>query len=156
MIKVEDMMTRNPHTLLRTHTLADARHMMEALDIRHIPIVDANRKLLGVITHRDVLAAQESSLYNQNAETSYTEETPLYEVMHTGVMSVAPQAGLKESAIYMQKHKVGCLPVVSKGELVGIITDSDFVTIAINLLELQEDTEPDEIELDDTLEDDLI
>ncbi|MCG3721124.1 CBS domain-containing protein [Vibrio cincinnatiensis] len=156
MIKVEDMMTRNPHTLLRTHTLADARHMMEALDIRHIPIVDANRKLLGVITHRDVLAAQESSLYNQNAETSYTEETPLYEVMHTGVMSVAPQAGLKESAIYMQKHKVGCLPVVSKGELVGIITDSDFVTIAINLLELQEDTEPDEIELDDTLEDDLL
>ncbi len=156
MIKVEDMMTRNPHTLLRTHTLADARHMMEALDIRHIPIVDANRKLLGVITHRDVLAAQESSLYNQNAETSYTEETPLYEVMHTGVMSVAPQAGLKESAIYMQKHKVGCFPVVSKGELVGIITDSDFVTIAINLLELQEDTEPDEIELDDTLEDDLL
>ncbi|MCG3745697.1 CBS domain-containing protein [Vibrio cincinnatiensis] len=156
MIKVEDMMTRNPHTLLRTHTLADARHMMEALDIRHIPIVDANHKLLGVITHRDVLAAQESSLYNQNAETSYTEETPLYEVMHTGVMSVAPQAGLKESAIYMQKHKVGCLPVVSKGELVGIITDSDFVTIAINLLELQEDTEPDEIELDDTLEDDLL
>ncbi|MGY5708039.1 CBS domain-containing protein [Vibrio cincinnatiensis] len=156
MIKVEDMMTRNPHTLLRTHTLADARHMMEALDIRHIPIVDANRKLLGVITHRDVLAAQESSLYNQNAETSYTEETPLYEVMHTGVMSVAPQAGLKESAIYMQKHKVGCLPVVSKGELVGIITDSDFVTIAINLLELQEDTEPNEIELDDTLEDDLL
>ncbi|WP_154114747.1 CBS domain-containing protein [Vibrio cincinnatiensis] len=156
MIKVEDMMTRNPHTLLRTHTLADARHMMEALDIRHIPIVDANRKLLGVITHRDVLAAQESSLYNQNAETSYTEKTPLYEVMHTGVMSVAPQAGLKESAIYMQKHKVGCLPVVSKGELVGIITDSDFVTIAINLLELQEDTEPDEIELDDTLEDDLL
>ncbi|MCG3729267.1 CBS domain-containing protein [Vibrio cincinnatiensis] len=156
MIKVEDMMTRNPHTLLRTHTLADARHMMEALDIRHIPIVDANRKLLGVITHRDVLAAQESSLYNQKAETSYTEETPLYEVMHTGVMSVAPQAGLKESAIYMQKHKVGCLPVVSKGELVGIITDSDFVTIAVNLLELQEDTEPDEIELDDSIEDDIL
>lgn len=155
MIKVEDMMTRNPHTLLRTHTLADARHMMEALDIRHIPIVDANNKLLGIITHRDVLAAQESSLYNQDAEISYTEETPLYKVMHTGVMSVAPQAGLKESAIYMQKHKVGCLPVVAKGELVGIITDSDFVTIAINLLELQEDCEPDEIELDSDFDDEL-
>ncbi|OXX44795.1 acetoin utilization protein AcuB, partial [Vibrio sp. V07_P2A8T137] len=36
MIKIEDMMTRNPHTLLRTHTLADAKHTMEALDIRHI------------------------------------------------------------------------------------------------------------------------
>lgn len=98
MIKVEDMMTRNPHTLLRSHTLADARHMMEALDIRHIPVVDANRKLLGIVTQRDILAAQESSLQRLPAEQSYTADTPLYEMMHTEVMTVAPQAGLKESA----------------------------------------------------------
>ncbi|MBY8141873.1 CBS domain-containing protein [Vibrio fluvialis] len=152
MIKVEDMMTRNPHTLLRSHTLADARHMMEALDIRHIPVVDANRKLLGIVTQRDILAAQESSLQRLPAEQSYTADTPLYEMMHTEVMTVAPQAGLKESALYMQKHKVGCLPVVAKGELVGIITDSDFVSIAINLLELAEEIEPDEIEQDSDLD----
>ncbi|MBL4305090.1 CBS domain-containing protein [Vibrio fluvialis] len=152
MIKVEDMMTRNPHTLLRSHTLADARHMMEALDIRHIPVVDANRKLLGIVTQRDILAAQESSLQRLPAEQSYTADTPLYEMMHTEVMTVAPQAGLKESALYMQKHKVGCLPVVAKGELVGIITDSDFVSIAINLLELAEEREPDEIEQDSDLD----
>ncbi|AMF96181.1 CBS domain-containing protein [Vibrio fluvialis] len=152
MIKVEDMMTRNPHTLLRSHTLADARHMMEALDIRHIPVVDANRKLLGIVTQRDILAAQESSLQRLPAEQSYTADTPLYEMMHTEVMTVAPQAGLKESALYMQKHKVGCLPVVAKGELVGIITDSDFVSIAINLLELAEESEPDEIEQDSDLD----
>lgn len=46
----------------------------------------------------------------------------------------------------MQKHKIGCLPVVAKDVLVGIITDSDFVTIAINLLELQEESEPDELD----------
>jgi CBS domain-containing protein len=51
----------------------------------------------------------------------------------------------------MQKHKVGCLPVVDRGQLVGIITDSDFVTIAINLLELQEEVEPDELEVGDDL-----
>lgn len=152
MIKVEDMMTRNPHTLLRTHTIADARNMMKALDIRHIPIVDANRRLLGIVTHRDVLSAQESSLYHQVASTSHTEVTPLFEVMHTEVMTVSPQAGLKQSALYMQKHKVGCLPVVNKGELVGIITDTDFVAIAINLLELQENSEPDEVETDDSFD----
>ncbi|MEF3019704.1 CBS domain-containing protein [Vibrio mimicus] len=146
MIKVEDMMTRNPHTLLRTHTLNDAKHLMEALDIRHIPVVDANKKLLGIVSQRDLLAAQESSLEHSTQDSSYTLEIPLYQVMHTDVMSVAPQAGLKESAIYMQKHKIGCLPVVTKGELVGIITDSDFVTIAINLLELQEESEPEEID----------
>ncbi len=42
----------------------------------------------------------------------------------------------------MQKHKIGCLPVVEDNKLVGIITDSDFVAIAINLLELQEEIEP--------------
>ncbi|EEW05727.1 CBS domain-containing protein [Vibrio mimicus] len=146
MIKVEDMMTRNPHTLLRTHTLNDAKHLMEALDIRHIPVVDANKRLLGIVSQRDLLAAQESSLEHSTQDSSYTLEIPLYQVMHTDVMSVAPQAGLKESAIYMQKHKIGCLPVVAKGELVGIITDSDFVTIAINLLELQEESEPEEID----------
>ncbi|MGY3570584.1 CBS domain-containing protein [Vibrio paucivorans] len=149
MIKVEDMMTRNPHTLLRSHTLADAKHMMEALDIRHIPVVDADRQLLGIITQRDILSAQESSLQKLPSENSYTLATPLNDVMHTSIMTASPFAGLKESAKYMQKHKVGCLPVVDKGELVGIITDSDFVSIAINLLELQEDSEPEELELED-------
>lgn len=148
MIKVEDMMTRNPHTLLRSHTLADAKSTMDALDIRHIPVVDADRVLLGVITQRDVLSAQESSLQNIPQAQSYTLATPLKDVMHTNIMSVEPRAGLKESAIYMQKHKVGCLPVVDNGELVGIITDSDFVTIAINLLELQEEAEPEEVEVE--------
>ncbi len=146
MIKVEDMMTRNPHTLLRSNNLADAKNMMQELDIRHVPIVDAEKRLLGVVSHRDVLAAQESSLQKLPESSSYTLNTPLQDVMKSGVMSVAPQAGLKESALYMQKHKVGCLPVVEKGQLVGIITDSDFVTIAINLLELQEEVEPEELD----------
>lgn len=146
MIKVQDMMTRNPHTLLRSHSLADAKHMMEALDIRHIPIVDAERHLLGIVSQRDVLAAQESILQKIPSDQSYTLSTPLSEMMRTNIMTAEPRAGLKESALYMQKHKVGCLPVVHNKQLVGIITDSDFVAIAINLLELQEDSEPEEIQ----------
>ncbi len=145
MIKVEDMMTRNPHTLLRSHTLQDAKRTMHTLEIRHIPIVDADKNLLGIVTHRDVLAAQESSLHHVPENEAYTLHTPLGEVMRSKLMTVTPQAGLKESAIYMQKHKIGCLPVVENGALVGIITDSDFVAIAINLLELQEDVEPEEL-----------
>jgi CBS domain-containing membrane protein len=45
---------------------------------------------------------------------------------------------LRTAAIYMQSHKYGCLPVVSDGRLAGIITDSDFVAIAINLVEQAE------------------
>ncbi len=149
MIKVEDMMTRHPHTLSQAHTLRDAKEMMEALEIRHIPVVDANNYLQGLVTQRDILAAQESSLHPDKSEQSVTLDTPLEKTMHTNIMTAQPRAGLKESAIYMQKHKVGCLPVVDKEQLVGIITDSDFVTIAINLLELQEEAEPEEIESDE-------
>lgn len=144
MIKIEDMMTRNPHTLLRSHSLSDAKHLMEKHDIRHVPVVDTENRLLGVVTQRDVLAAQESSLQKISEEQSHTLTTPLDIAMRKNVMSVNPHAGLKESATYMQKHKVGCLPVVLNQELVGIITDSDFVTIAIHLLELQEEAEPDD------------
>jgi CBS-domain-containing membrane protein len=146
MIKVEDMMTRNPHTLLRSNSLADAKHLMDEHDIRHIPVVDVDGALLGVVTQRDVLSAQESSLQGITEENSHTLATSLNDAMRKNVMTVAPQAGLKESAYYMQKHKVGCLPVVAHHKLVGIITDSDFVTIAIHLLELQENVEPEEVE----------
>ncbi len=149
MIKVEDMMTRHPHTLSQTHTLRDAKAMMEALDIRHIPVVDTNERLQGLVTQRDILAAQESSLQLDKVDQSDPLDTLLANMMHTNIMTAKPRAGLKESAIYMQKHKVGCLPVVNKERLVGIITDSDFVTIAINLLELQEEAEPEEIESDE-------
>lgn len=146
MIKVEDMMTRNPHTLLRSNSLADAKHLMEEHDIRHIPVVDVDGLLLGLVTQRDVLSAQESSLQGISEDNSHTLTTTLNDAMRKNVMTVAPQAGLKESAYYMQKHKVGCLPVVAHHQLVGIITDSDFVTIAIHLLELQENVEPEEVE----------
>ncbi len=142
MFKVEDMMTRNPHTLLRSHSLSDAKNLMDKHEIRHVPVVDTDNRLLGVVTQRDVLAAQESSLQKAPEQQSHTLTTPLDIAMRKNVMAVAPHAGLRASATYMQKHKVGCLPVVKDGLLVGIITDSDFVTIAIHLLELQEEAEP--------------
>lgn len=142
MIKIEDMMTRNPHTLLRSHSLQDAKNLMAEHDIRHVPIIDTDSKLLGVISQRDVLATQESVLTKEAQASSFTLATPIDKVMVSKVIAVSPKAGLRESAIYMQKHKIGCLPVVEHGKLVGIITDTDFVGIAINLLEIEEDTEP--------------
>jgi CBS domain-containing protein len=153
MIKVEDMMTRHPHTLQPTNTIEDARILMSDRDIRHIPVVDNNHKLLGIVSQRDVLRAQNSSLDRQLAPTATLLTHPISKIMHTHIVTVSPVAGLKESAIYMQKHKVGCLPVVEKETLVGIITDSDFVIIAINLLELQEDIEPEEFDTIDAFDD---
>ncbi|MCE0493192.1 CBS domain-containing protein [Vibrio salinus] len=154
MIKVEDMMTRHPHTLSATDSIKKASMLMRKLDIHHLPIIDTADRLLGVVSQRDILSAQESSL-TQPISQDDSMSNPLMTIMHKGVMTVSPKAGLKESALYMQKHHVGCLPVLDHGKLVGIITDTDFVTIAINLLEIQEDAEPDEIEIIDDLNGDF-
>ncbi|MHA2940070.1 CBS domain-containing protein [Vibrio sp. RC27] len=148
MIKIEDLMTRHPHTLTSSETVEQAQKLMHQHEIRHIPIVDELGALVGVLSQRDILRAQNSSLiYSQT--TSELFDAPISQLMNGKVISVSPKAGLKQSAIFMQKHKVGCLPVVEQGELVGIITDSDFVAIAINLLELEEESEPVESDFPD-------
>ncbi|MCP3700710.1 MAG: CBS domain-containing protein [Aliivibrio sp.] len=142
MFTVKDMMTTHPHTLLRSNSLEDAKALMDEHCIRHIPIVDTDQALIGLVTQRDLLSAQSSCLEKQTLEEFSMLDIPLNSIMHENVMSISPHGGLKSAALFMQKHKVGCLPVVNHGKLVGIITDSDFVTIAINLLELQEEVEP--------------
>ena len=143
MFTVSDMMTPHPHTLSPSHTLADAKKVMAELGIRHIPITNGENHLVGLVTQRDVLSAQESSLEHITKTNAIsTLDTSLEQCMNRTLLSVNSHAGLKEAASYMQKHKIGCLPVTHKKELVGIITDSDFVSIAINLLEIQEEIEP--------------
>lgn len=63
------------------------------------------------------------------------------------IATVDERASLRQAALFIEKHKIGCLPVLSNGQLTGIITDSDFVAVAINLLEQMEESEPlDELE----------
>jgi predicted transcriptional regulator len=66
--------------------------------------------------------------------------------MVTEIATIDEHASLRQAAMFIEKHKIGCLPIVTRGELRGIITDTDFVGVAINLLELAEETEPDEEE----------
>ncbi|MGF1680563.1 CBS domain-containing protein [Photobacterium minamisatsumaniensis] len=143
MFTVADMMTPHPHSLSADHTLADAKRLMEKFHIHHIPVVDKDNHLIGLVSQRDILAAQESS-FELQAKVPFVSalDIPLEQAMHRNLMSVNPQAGLKEAATYMQKQRIGCLPILDHNKLVGIITDTDFVAIAINLLELQEEVEP--------------
>jgi len=64
-------------------------------------------------------------------------------------VTVDARASLRQAALFIEKHKIGCLPVVRDRKLMGIITDTDFVAVAINLLEQLEETEDDDIDADD-------
>jgi CBS domain-containing protein len=153
MLTVAEIMTREPYTLGPDDTLATARQLLAEHHIRHIPIVSADGSLLGVVSQRDVLAAGDTTVLNREGGSSRENYVALSSIMSSPVQSVDESASLRGTAMHLQKHKVGCVPVLRKGKLVGIITDSDFVAIAINLMEQLEAAEPEELDFDDAGED---
>ena len=146
MITVDEVMSVAPLTLTPANSLADAQAMMEAQHIRHIPIVDDAGAVVGLVTHRDVLAASASNLKAESNQQS-PANVLISEFMTRDVASVNKSAGLRQAALYLEQHRYGCLLVIDNDQLEGIVTDSDFVAVAINLLEQIESTEPSAVEL---------
>lgn len=145
MFDIDAIMTTDVITISPGASLADARELMHKHRIHHLPVVDADSGLVGLVTLTDVLAASDSSLRNPDSRIHATDIT-LSEAMVSDVVTVSSAASLRQAALFIEKHKIGCLPVVDDGKLKGIITDSDFVAVAINLLEQLEETEPDDLD----------
>jgi CBS domain-containing membrane protein len=143
MITVKEMMTTEAQTLFSSDSLADVQAIMAKYHCHHVPIVAKNDELVGLVTHRDVLRVTESSLL-ENENRIVPQDIPVSDFMIRDVFTIAPETSLRKAAVYIRTQRYGCLPVVRAKELVGIITDSDFVNIAIDLLEQLEDSEPTE------------
>ena len=152
MITVDEFMTTELCTLGEDDSITDARAIMTEKHIRHIPITDSDSRMLGLVTQRDVLAATEPELLKLAGDKAdvYGADIKLSDIMIRDVSVIHQTDSLRKAAMYMQSHKYGCLPVVSDGRLVGIITDSDFIAIAINLIE-QAELNEDEIGAEDAL-----
>ena len=154
MITINEFMTPEPYTLSETDSLNDARKIMTEKHIRHIPMTDNDGHVLGLVTQRDILAATEPGFKVQTKGVMCELDIKLADIMIRDVSVIHREDSLRQAALYIQSHKYGCLPVVSDDRLVGIITDSDFIDIAINLLEQAEIMEEEasiEIESDTTL-----
>jgi len=141
MFDLETIMTTDLVTVAPNGSLAEARELMQQHRIHHLPVVDNDANLVGLLTLTDVLNATDSKLRNQDSRI-HAADICINEVMVTEVATVSPQASLRQAALFLEKHKIGCLPIVADGKLRGIITDTDFVGVAINLLEQIEEAEP--------------
>ena len=140
MFSIEAIMSTNLITLSPSATLAEARTLMHENRIHHLPVLDGD-KLVGLISLTNVLAATDSFLRDDGSRI-HADEIGISDAMVTDVATVDVSASLRHAALFLEKHKIGCLPVMDNHELVGIITDTDFVAVAINLLEQIEETEP--------------
>ena len=142
MFDVSSVMSSELVTVSPSSSLSQARTLMSQRGIRHLPAVDDAGGLVGLLTMTDVLAASDSMLRDRE-NRSITDSLPVEDAMVTVLDTVPPGGSLRQAALYLERHKIGCLPVVDQGKLVGIITDTDFVGVAINLLEQLESFEPE-------------
>lgn len=140
MLKVKDLMTRDLFTLLQTDNLATARSIMNLAHIRHIPIVDSSNNFIGLLTHRDILASTVSKLAGVDSQTQEELDIgiPVREIMNVNISTVSPHESLRDAAGLLLEHKYGCLPVVEDDALVGIITEADFLSLTISMMDALE------------------
>ena len=127
---VADLMSREVATLAAHDSLARAWEIMRQRRIRHLPVVTRDGRLIGIVTHRDLLAASQSSLSfrAQDERVRLLAWARAADVMETHLSTAAPGAPAAEAGSRMVQHKIGCLPVVDeRGRLVGIITEQDFL-----------------------------
>jgi CBS domain-containing protein len=127
MIAVADFMTQELVTVKETDDLALAESMFKLGGIRHLPVVEEG-KLIGIVTHRDLLRS------HQNSAAS-TRTLLVSDIMTRDPTTVRPTTSLVSAARLMLENKFGCLPVCeADGTLVGIITESDFVRFAADMV----------------------
>lgn len=122
---VGELMTREVVTLKETQNLAKADELLRLNRIRHLPVLRQG-KLVGLVTHRDLLRAA-------SIHASDPASQPLWaaDIMTRDVRTVHPDTSLKEAVGLMLQHKYGCLPVVdASGTLLGILTEADLVRYA--------------------------
>lgn len=136
-MKVKDLMSSPVFALRKTDTLHNVRELMQMQRIRHVPIVTNENVFVGLVTHRDLLSATVSHLADVDPETQREIDAgiPILEIMRTDPVTIPPDERLDNAARLLLNHKYGCLPVVERDKLVGILTEADFLRLTIQLLE---------------------
>jgi CBS domain-containing membrane protein len=131
-LRVRDIMTAEVTTLQRNDKLTLADDIMRLGRIRHLPVLDENGQLAGIVTQRDLFrgALAKALGYGERAQRQLMDTLVVKEVMTSDVITTTPDTPLAEAARVLIEHKIGCLPVVEAGRLVGIITEEDFVALA--------------------------
>jgi acetoin utilization protein AcuB len=129
-------MTPNPISGDPQMPVTEAQEIMIRNGFGRLPIVDEENKLVGLVTRKSLLKALPSDVSNfSRFEVSYVlAKIKARDVMVTNVITIDENIAIEEAARIMADKKIGCLPVMREGDLVGIITDNDLFTIMVDLL----------------------
>jgi len=139
-MRIRDVMTQNPITVDGETLVLDAQKIMREKNIRRLPVVDKG-KLVGIVTHHDLLAASPSPATSLSVyELNYLlAKMKVKEIMKKNPVTLDPETPFEEALRLGQEKKIGSFPVVEKGKLIGITTESDVVRVLTKVLGLNEE-----------------
>ncbi len=125
-------MSKGVATLEQNDTLTTADQVMRLGRIRHMPVVDREGQLVGIVSQRDLFrgALLRSLGYGSRVEDRVLDALSVKDAMTTDVATTSPEMPLREAAQLMMQRKIGCLVVLEEGEPIGILTEGDFVALA--------------------------
>ena len=126
-MQVSDYMNPTPVTIDPGADYKQAFEVMKQKNLHHLPVLDSDRKIVGILALRDLKLA---------AQLFHEAPVEVGDVMHNPVTTIAPDADLMSAIDRLTEQGIGCLPVFdeSKGELVGILTETDLLRALRELL----------------------
>lgn len=128
-------------SLFGEQTLPLAEELMGFKHIRHLPVIDEDRLLLGLVSHRDLLRATISTLSGLSPveRKARQADVRIDQLMSRDVWTVGPDTNASVAGQMMRDHRFGCLPVVDhERRLVGIITERDFLDFAVKAIAMHD------------------
>jgi acetoin utilization protein AcuB len=135
-------MTREVITVDPDKTVFDAQDLMAQNKIRHLPVVDANQKLIGIVTDRDIRSAVPYNFIKDACSPEQREEIcalTVKDIMTRDPISISPTYTIQDALLMIQNSRVGALPVVDdEGKLSGILSVRDLLRAFINVLGIGE------------------
>jgi CBS domain-containing protein len=131
-VTVRDLMTQNPTTLDRNETLDLAESIMNLGRIRHLPVIEDGR-IVGIVSQRDLFRSALITALGFGRKTTDTliKTIKIKEIMTKKVVTISPEANIKDAARLMIDKKIGCLPVVEGDRRVGIVTETDMLRYVV-------------------------
>jgi acetoin utilization protein AcuB len=139
---IDASMTRDVVTIDPDASILEAKELLKKNRIHHLPVVDKENTLLGIVTDRDILRALPSAFLNDEEVQRDTErfaQHKIKDIMSRNVYTVSPTNTLEDALLLMEKVPVGAFPVVDQhGKLQGIISIRDLMRAFINVLGIHE------------------
>jgi len=134
-MQVRKIMRTEVITVQASDPLVRAAELTTSEHIRHLPVLDGER-LVGILSIKDIRHATPSPLL-EGSQAEYRRvfrDTPVSRIMRCAPITVGPEASLAEAAELMVENKIGALPVVDGGRLVGIVSEIDLLKAFLAVL----------------------